>query len=122
MPKYTLYPRTKGFVASVRALGACSSVKAIYDLTIAYAHEGRFLEAPTMFQTLFETDLADLWRFHVHVERFDIADLDGRTDSELAEWIEQRWMEKSAKLQELQCALEGGKDWEEDGGQLAEGN
>lgn len=116
MPKYTLYPRTKGFVASVKALGKSSSVKAVYDLTVAYAHDGRFFEAPSMFDTLFEPKLSEHWRFHVHAERFEIAELADKSDSELAEWLEQRWMAKSAKLQELQASLEAGEDWSEDWG------
>jgi hypothetical protein len=114
VPRYTLWPRTKGFVASVKALGKTSSVKAVYDLTIAYAHDGRFFEAPSMMDTLFEPNLADDWRFHVHAQRFDIAEIADKSDTELAEWLEQRWMAKSAKLQELQASLEAGKDWGQD--------
>ena len=33
-------------------LGTESSVTAVYDLTLAYAHEGRFMEAPEMWQTV----------------------------------------------------------------------
>lgn len=79
------------------------------------------MEAPTMVETLFDPNLADSWRFHVHAERFEIADLAGKTDSELAEWLEQRWMVKCAKLQELQRDLEAGKDWGEKPGQLLNG-
>jgi 1-acyl-sn-glycerol-3-phosphate acyltransferase len=111
VPKYTLWPRTRGFVASVKALGSSSSVQAIYDLTIAYAHEGRFLEAPKFTQTLFDPALGESWRFHVYVERFEIQELAGKTDTELAEWLEQRWMAKSKKLQELQHLLSEGKEW-----------
>lgn len=74
-----------------------------------------------MTETLFEPNLAESWRFHVHAERFDIAELAGKSDSELAEWLEQRWMAKSAKLQELQRDLEAGKDWGEGSSQLLKG-
>ncbi|KAK5459404.1 hypothetical protein LTS15_003532 [Exophiala xenobiotica] len=111
IPRYTLYPRTKGFVATIKALGSASSVKAVYDLTVAYAHKGRFLEAPDMWQTISQPNLNEEWRFHVHVERFDIEELASRSDEELASWLEERWVAKSALLQELKRKLEDGQDW-----------
>jgi hypothetical protein len=116
-----LWPRTKGFVASVKALGKSSSVKAVYDLTIAYAHDGRFFEAPSMTDTLFESNLDNNWRFHVHAQRFEIAEIAGKSDTEIAEWLEQRWIAKSAKLQELQASLEAGKGWEENARPMVSG-
>ena len=109
MPKYTLWPRTRGFVASVKALRSSSSVTAIYDLTIAYSHESRFHEAPSFSQSLFESNLGEFYRFHVHAERFAIQDLAEMDDDQLAVWLEQRWMAKSNKLEELQQMLEDGK-------------
>ena len=41
------------------------------------------------------------WRFHVHVDSFEIAELLGKSDGELARWLETRWMAKSWKLEEL---------------------
>ena len=41
------------------------------------------------------------WRFHVHVDSFEIAELLGKSDGELARWLETRWMAKSRKLEEL---------------------
>ena len=52
IPRYTLYPRTKGFVTTVKALGKSSSINAVYDFTVAYAHKGRLFEAPALWQTL----------------------------------------------------------------------
>ncbi len=113
IPVHTLYPRTRGFVATIKALGKTSSVKAVYDLTVAYAHHEKFLEAPGMWQTLSQHRLDADWRFHVHAERFDIEDLAGRSDAELASWLEGRWMVKSAVLQDLKSRLENGQDWSE---------
>ena len=84
MPKYTLYPRTRGFVATVKELRQSSSIRAIYDFTIAYARGKRFLEAPAMWTTLSESRLDKDWRFHVHAERFDIEDFAGMSDAEIA--------------------------------------
>lgn len=98
-------------MASVKVLGKSSSVKAVYDLTLAYAHKGRFLEAPEMWQTLSQPRLDEDWRFHVHAERFDVEDLAAKSDEELASWLEGRWMAKSALLQELKSLLESGQGW-----------
>jgi hypothetical protein len=102
-------------VATIKALGKSSSVRAVYDLTVAYAHQGRFLEAPEMWQTLSEPGLDKEWRFHIHAERFDIEDLAARSDEELASWLEGRWMVKSTLLQDLKQRLENGQDWSEEG-------
>ena len=47
-PRYTLYPRTRCFVKMVKEVAADSSVTAIYELTIAHAHQARFMEAPIL--------------------------------------------------------------------------
>lgn len=95
----------------VKELAGKSSVTAIYDLTIAYAHKGRFLEAPGFWESLSEPHLDQDWRFHVHVDRFDIVDLIGKSDAELAKWLETRWMIKSKRMEQLQKDLLNGRDW-----------
>jgi hypothetical protein len=95
----------------VKELGGTSSVTAIYDLTIAYAHKGRFMEAPGFWESLSEPHLEQNWRFHIHVDRFEIADLVGKSDIELARWLETRWIAKSQRLEQLQSELEKGRDW-----------
>lgn len=114
MPKYTLYPRTRGFVTTVKELRKSSSIRAVYDITIAYTHKGRFLEAPDIWTTLSEPRLDKDWRYHVHVERFDIEDFAAMSDAEIASWLEDRWMEKSKRLGKLQQDLENGIDWSDD--------
>jgi hypothetical protein len=109
VPRYTL--RTKGFVTTVKELGTPSSVKAIYDLTLAYAHNGRFFEAPSMWETLSQPALDKGWRFHVHVDRFEIKELRGKSDAELAAWLQNRWVQKSKRLEKLQRDFEEGTDW-----------
>lgn len=52
------------------------------------------------------------WRFQVHVDRFEIAGLIGKSDTELAEWLECRWIAKSKTLEQLPNDLENGRDWE----------
>ncbi|KAL9106073.1 MAG: hypothetical protein Q9227_008859 [Pyrenula ochraceoflavens] len=112
VPKFTLYPRTKGFVATVKELRKGSSVKAIYDLTIAYAHGQQFFEAPSMWETLAEPRLDHDRRFHVHVKRFDIEEMAGLSDAELGRWLEERWMEKGRTLDMMSRSLQAGHTWD----------
>ena len=69
------------------------------------------MEAPAMVDTLFSSGLGAAWRFHVHVERFEMKDLVSKSDAELAAWLEQRWIEKGRRLETYQKALEAGWDW-----------
>ena len=64
-----------------------------------------------MWDTLSQAGLDKDWRFHVHVERFEIQDLAGKSDAALAAWLEGKWMEKSGRLEKLQRDLEEGLDW-----------
>ena len=64
-----------------------------------------------MIDALFTSDLASVWRFHVHAERFDIKELAGKGDAELAAWLEKRWIAKSEGLESYQRALDDSSDW-----------
>ncbi|KAI9838633.1 MAG: hypothetical protein M1819_004947 [Sarea resinae] len=112
VPKHTLYPRTKGFVTTVNQLRQAAHVRAVYDLTIAYAHHNDFLVAPSMWQTLSSPDLGSSWRFHVHVDRYPIEDLPIAED-ELSQWIEARWIEKGERLEALRGHLARGRRWDD---------
>jgi hypothetical protein len=101
-------------VTTIKELRKSSSIRAVYDLTIAYAHEGRFLEAPAMWTTLSGPRLDKDWRFHVHAERFDIEEFAGMADAEIASWLENRWMEKSKRLEKLQDDLLNGIEWSDE--------
>lgn len=111
MPKYALYPRTKGFVATIKELRISSSIRAVYDITIAYAQGNRFLEAPSIWKTLSEPKLDRDWKFHVHAERFDIEEFAAMTDAEIASWLENRWVEKSETLERFHDALVSADGW-----------
>lgn len=67
-----------------------------------------------MWDTLFVPNLDKDWRFHIHVERFEIKDLARKSDRELAAWLEERWVQKSKRLEELQGRLESGINWSQD--------
>jgi len=76
-------------------------VKAVYDMTIAYGHGDKFLEAPTIWESLScgRLSAGRRYRFHVDVKRILIEDLP-ETDVELAKWLETRWMAKGEFLEE----------------------
>jgi hypothetical protein len=73
----------------------------VYDVTIAYAHNHKFMAAPTMWETLALKGITEDhgYRFHVHVERFELKTLP-ETDDALAKWLEQRWIIKGDWLEE----------------------
>ena len=112
VPRFTLYPRTKGFVSTVQHLRQTQHIKAVYDMTIAYAHEGRFFAAPSMWEKHSQPNLNQHWRFHVHTERHALKDLP-QTDDELSGWLQSVWIAKGKRLESLQHQLEQGIPWGE---------
>lgn len=110
VPKHTLYPRTKGFVATVKKLRESKHVKAVYDMTIAYAKGRNFMVAPSQWETMYRPRLSDKYSFHVHVERYPLDELP-QSDEDLASWLEARWLEKSETLEQLKQQLEKSGTW-----------
>jgi len=100
IPKHLLYPRTKGFVTTVQHLRKAPHVKAVYDVTIAYEHNHKFLAAPEIWESLSCGSLSGKrgYKFHVDVKRIPMADLP-ESDAELAKWLETRWIEKGEYLE-----------------------
>lgn len=113
MPQHTLYPRTKGFIACVQNLRSTSHVKAVYDCTVAYANKNGniFQQPPTFAQSIMLPRLDENWRFFVHVERHPIEELP-KSDEEIAQWLEDRWVEKGDRLDILRQRLQKGLPWE----------
>ena len=85
--QHLMIPRTKGFVATV--IGLRDHLDAVYDTTIIY--EGG---APSLWQWA----RGVVGKVHIHVRRFPIAELP-HDESELEEWIMQRYQEKDARLE-----------------------
>lgn len=104
-PKHLLYPRTKGFIATVQYLRKASHVNAVYDFTIAYQCNGVFQVAPSMWETLSvpQLSLASRFKFHIHARRFPLESLP-YSDEDLAQWLEQRWIEKGDWLESCKQA------------------
>lgn len=75
-------------------------VKAVYDMTIAYSRNNKFLEAPTIWESLSCAGLSGRrgYKFHVDVQRFALLDLPD-SDEELAKWLETRWIAKGEFLE-----------------------
>ena len=99
-------------MTTVQQLRQTAHVKAVYDMTIAYAHNGVFMEGPNMWKTLSQQNLSAAYRFHVHAERFPLDSLP-KSDEELAKWLERRWIDKGLKLESLRQDLENGVDWQQ---------
>ena len=110
LPKHTLYPRTRGFIACVQRLRQAPHVKAVYDVTVAYAKGDSFQNPPTFSQSLYLPRLDKEWKFFVHVERHLLHELP-HTDDELAQWLEDRWIEKGERLELLRNRLAHGLPW-----------
>lgn len=109
--QHLLYPRHKGFVACVQKLRTAPHVKAVYDITVAYAKDNsKFQSPPTFGQTLSVPRLDKQWRFYVHVNRHLLADLP-KNDEDLAQWLEDRWVEKGEWLETLNQRLAKGMPW-----------
>lgn len=70
-------------------------------MTIAYSHQNKWHEAPTIWKSLSCGDLSGKrgYKFHVHAKRFPLDELP-ETDAELAKWLETRWIEKGEFLEE----------------------
>ncbi|OJD33846.1 1-acyl-sn-glycerol-3-phosphate acyltransferase [Diplodia corticola] len=130
---YLLVPRPRGFVATVTALrrgGAdivnsrssssnspnnITHIPAVLDFTIAYARHGKFMAAPSFWDTVARPDLGEAgYRFYVHVRRWEMAELPEGEEA-LAGWLEERWVEKGRRLERLREVLEEGEgdsgDW-----------
>ena len=89
LTSHVMFPRTKGFVASVRGLG--SHIQAVYDVTIA--HEGPVLK-------LWELLEGKPRNVHLHVRRFPVVELP-KPDSALTEWVITLFAEKERLLQQF---------------------
>ncbi|KAK8218362.1 1-acylglycerol-3-phosphate acyltransferase [Phyllosticta capitalensis] len=115
-PIHTLLPRPKGFVAAVTALRAAPQVRAVYDVTIAYAKAGSPLRfqaagAPSFWQTLVTPDFfGSGWRTFVHVDRFEVNQLP-EDEEGLAAWLDGRWVAKGQRLEGLREGLAKGESW-----------
>lgn len=94
-----LYPRTKGFVASVQGLRG-SHVKHVYDFTLAYEGKEGFQAPPDLIKIYATPKISPPYKYHVHVRRFAIEDLPS-DDAGLHKWVEKLFVEKDEILQGL---------------------
>lgn len=99
-PRHLLYPRTKGFVATVSHVRHAPHVRAVYDLAVAYQRGGEWQAAPAFWETLSAPGLSGDrgYRFEVNVRRWPMEGLPVE-EAELARWLEARWVEKGQWLE-----------------------
>jgi len=110
--KHILYPRVRGFVATVSALRHTKHVRAVCDMTIAYAHGNNFMQAPSSWQTIPTADLAkEGYKFYIHDGRYDTNEL---PESGLSKWLKERWIKKGERLEMLRDKLAVERNEEED--------
>ena len=83
VPKETLVPRTKGFVATVEGLR--EHLDAIYDVTLGYPEE----QAPGLLDSF----SAQVKRYDIHLERIPIEEIPTDAD-DLTHWIQERFEAK----------------------------
>lgn len=102
-------PSHQRFVSTVQQLRK-SHVNAVYDITIAYADGSTFMSMPSFAQTIYQPNLGQRYRMHAHVRRYKLSSLP-KTDAELVQWLEKRWVEKGEKLEALKKQLEVGHPW-----------
>jgi lysophosphatidic acid acyltransferase/lysophosphatidylinositol acyltransferase len=102
--KHVLYPRTKGFVASVQAFRD-SHIKVIYDMTVAYQRKcDRAFGVPlALLDMVLGTSYA--YRVHVDVQRFEIKDLP-LDEAGLSQWLIDRYYKKDNYLEDLRLKWE----------------
>jgi hypothetical protein len=69
-------------------------------MTIVYEHNNKFLNAPTIWESLSRDDLSGKrgYKFHVEVKRIPMEELP-LDDAGLAKWLETRWIEKGNFLE-----------------------
>lgn len=68
------------------------------------------MSAPDIWETLSVPALHKSMRFHAHVERFPMESLP-ESDEALAQWLEDRWVEKGERLEVLRDQLARGLPW-----------
>ncbi|WWD21293.1 hypothetical protein CI109_105777 [Kwoniella shandongensis] len=98
---HVLFPRTKGFVRTVRALRD-SHIRYLYDLTFLYTSPNPDpYQVPSLAEQLSCEELARAgYKFRIHVRRIPLADLpEGK--EELQHWCEQAWAEKDKVLSSM---------------------
>jgi 1-acyl-sn-glycerol-3-phosphate acyltransferase len=88
VPRHTLVPRTKGFVATMTGLR--EHLHAVHDVTIAY-------HGP--IPTLMDCFSGTVRRIDVHLRRYPTADLP-TDEAALTEWIRRRFEEKDDLLEQ----------------------
>eukprot|EP01104_Vermistella_antarctica_P009490 TRINITY_DN2442_c0_g1_i2.p1 TRINITY_DN2442_c0_g1~~TRINITY_DN2442_c0_g1_i2.p1 ORF type:complete len:353 (+),score=51.34 TRINITY_DN2442_c0_g1_i2:151-1209(+) len=86
-----LYPRTKGFVATIKAMKEKDGVDAIYDVTLGFENNW----APSVGEAC--TNEKGNLNMSMNVNRYALSDLPD-TDAEIEKWCIDRFIEKDALI------------------------
>lgn len=92
--QHVLQPRTKGFIATVRALRG--SAKAVYDVTIGYQEDEKREMKPS-FQDMYFTTSGSTRVIHVHQRRIPMSEVP-EDEEELKKWIYRLYEQKDELL------------------------
>eukprot|EP01100_Stratorugosa_tubuloviscum_P014464 TRINITY_DN7755_c0_g1_i1.p1 TRINITY_DN7755_c0_g1~~TRINITY_DN7755_c0_g1_i1.p1 ORF type:complete len:317 (+),score=101.59 TRINITY_DN7755_c0_g1_i1:43-993(+) len=106
---HIIIPRTKGFVATVRGLQGCCTV--IYDVTVGFGqHKKNKNSSQSKKDSIWLPPRPGLWELptlnfnriiHMHVRRYTLSSLP-QTDSELSDWLIERFKEKDQLLEHFE--------------------
>eukprot|EP00475_Leptophrys_vorax_P000009 TRINITY_DN10002_c0_g1_i1.p1 TRINITY_DN10002_c0_g1~~TRINITY_DN10002_c0_g1_i1.p1 ORF type:complete len:336 (+),score=85.70 TRINITY_DN10002_c0_g1_i1:572-1579(+) len=88
--KNVLYPRVKGFRASVKALE--SMVDAVYDVTLGYPKR----DFPSVY-TYLSGSYSD--SLHMHVRRIPLSHFKNMSEDDVSTWLYNTWKEKDQLLE-----------------------
>lgn len=89
--RHVLQPRTKGFIATIRALRG--SLSAVYDVTIGYDEDGSFEIVPSFKEMYFTTSPSKKRIIHVHQRRIPLSELPDDEDK-LRDWVYKLYEQK----------------------------
>ncbi|KAK8844051.1 hypothetical protein IAR55_006845 [Kwoniella newhampshirensis] len=98
---HLLFPRTKGFAATVRALKT-SHIQHLYDLTFLYTSpKSDQYQVPSLAEQLSCDDLAKAgYKLRIHVRRIPLIDLP-EDEEGLKQWCEDAWARKDRLLESM---------------------
>ena len=102
---HVLYPRIKGFVATVQGIRQSTNIKYVYDFTLAFYDSLKgFGAAPSLFDINILGN-AQTNRVMIDVKRFLLVDLP-ESDEDLSLWLQNLFYEKDLFLEALKTKWE----------------
>jgi 1-acyl-sn-glycerol-3-phosphate acyltransferase len=88
--KNTLYPRVKGFRATIKGVGPL--LDAVYDVTLGYPNKS----FPSVYSYISGSYSESI---HMHIRRIPISELQNLSEEELTKWVYDCWKKKDELLE-----------------------